>query len=94
MENLPASLRVTMTREEKYHEWEKFLKAVGDEVELRKKYQRKPQRQGEERERKNDRRQWSTVFAGKESNCAFCNNPEHRHENCKKVTDIKRITFG
>ena len=30
------------------------------------------------------------MFAGKEySNCAFCNNPGHRHEDCKRVTDIK-----
>ena len=27
---------------------------------------------------------------GKESsNCALCNNPGHRHEDCKRVTDIK-----
>jgi hypothetical protein len=29
------------------------------------------------------------MFAGKELNCAFCNNPGYRYEDCKKVTDIK-----
>jgi hypothetical protein len=28
------------------------------------------------------------MFAGRESNSAFCNCPGHRHIDCKKVTDI------
>ena len=63
------------------------MKEFGDEVDLREEYEQKPQR--EERQRKSDR-PWSTMFAGKESsNCAFCNNLGHRHEDCKRVTDIK-----
>ena len=89
LEKLPGSLRITLTRGEEHHMWdmEKFLKEFGDEVDLREEYEQKPQR--EERQRKSDR-PWSTMFAGKESsNCAFCNNPGHRHEDCKRVTDIK-----
>ena len=91
LEKLPDSLRITMTRGEEHHAWdvEKFLKELGDEVDLREEYERKPQSQRDERHRKGDR-QWRTMFAGRESsNCAFCNNPGHRHEECTKVTDIK-----
>ena len=61
---------------------EKFLKEFGDEVDLREEYEQKPQR--EERQRKSDR-PWSTMFAGKES----LDNPGHRHEDCKRVSNIK-----
>ena len=89
LEKLPGSLRITLTRGEEHHMWdmEKFLKEFGDEVDLREEYEQKPQR--EQRQRKSDR-PWSTMLAGKESsNCVFCNNPGHRHEDCKRVTDIK-----
>ena len=89
LEKLPGSLRITMTRGNEHHDWdmEQFLKRLGDETELREEYQRKPVKENRERPRKNER--WSTLLAGKKSNCAFCYNPGHRHEDCKRVTDTK-----
>jgi hypothetical protein len=77
-----------MTRGEEHHEWdmEKFLDVLGGKIDLREEYQRKPDRQERQRKNGTNRHNWSTMFAGRESNCVFCNCPGHRHEDCKKVT--------
>jgi hypothetical protein len=89
LEKLPDSLRITMTRGERPEEWnmEKFLEGLGGELDLREEYRQRPQR--DERQRKPSDRQWSTMFAGSDSNCAFCSYPGYRPEDCKKITDIK-----
>ncbi|CAB4004956.1 partial, partial [Paramuricea clavata] len=62
--------------------WKSFLDVLGGEIALQG-YQRKPDR--EERQQKNgtNHHNWSTMFAGRQSKCAFCNCPGHRHEDCK-----------
>ena len=91
LEKSPDSLRITMTRGEDHHEWDvkKFLDVFGEEIDLRGEYQRKP-RLKDERQRRNNRKEWNTIFAAKESSCASCNNTGHRHEDCKVIDTKKR----
>lgn len=90
LEKLPEQLRLTITRGEDHHEWdlERLLQTLGHEVELREEYNKNTRHA---RSPRDDKR--TTMYAGKETNCAFCLGG-HKHEECKKVTQVserKRI---
>ena len=90
LEKLPEQLRLTITRGEDHHEWdlEQLLQTLGHEVELREEYNKNTRHA---RSPRDDKR--TIMYAGKETNCAFCLGG-HKHEECKKVTQIserKRI---
>ena len=80
VEKLPEQLRLTITRGEDHHEWdlEQLLQTLGHEVELREEYNKNTRHA---RSPRDDKR--TTMYAGKETNCAFCLGG-HKHEECKK----------
>ena len=84
LEKLPEQLRLTITRGEDHHAWnlEQLLETLGHEVELREEYNKntRPARSP----RDHDSRK-TTMYTGKDTNCAFCLGG-HKHEECKKVT--------
>ena len=83
LEKLPEQLRLTITRGEDHHAWdlEQLLETLGREVEPREEYNKntRPTRSPRDDSRK------TTMYAGKDTNCAFCLGG-HKHEECKKVT--------
>jgi len=84
LEKLPEQLQITITRGEDHHEWnpEQLLETLGHEVELCEEYNKNTRHA---RSPRDDKR--TTMYAGKETNCAFCLGG-HKHEECKKVKQV------
>ena len=88
LEKLPQPLRLTITRGKDHEEWKMsdLLENLGGEIELREQYSDSSNTAGDSRKRNILPK--TTLFAGKEKNCAFCLG-SHKHEDCQKIKDVK-----
>ena len=86
LEKLPEQLRLMVIRDKDHHKWklEKLSDILGHEVELREEYQRNTRHT---RNPWDDLRRKTSMYTGKQTNCAFCLRG-YNHEECKKVMNV------
>jgi hypothetical protein len=97
LDQLPESVRLTITRGTDFHEWnmEDLLTPLKHEVELREEHHEPERKSGREQDRKNWKRNPTSAYAlfAKSSHgaevCAFCLG-DHRHEDCKRVENTDK----